>query len=611
METSTPSTTDKIEEGTERMDFHLEVGTNLLNENLKNVEITCELPEGVTYKSFTVYPENVTFVPDDAENPRNLKWTIAEMTENIEIGLQVSINKFSKKDIEEKNYIKNIPIVFKAKSEQTGSKTFEGKFDMISYRRGYELAQTTKTEGDLKEGQEVKYVLTVKNMAPVRVKNVKLIDELSENLTFVKYEYEQNGELKTVNVNRGSHDVKMDLTLEGNETLTVTLYAKANNIEERTAEVINRAKIQMSNEEFIYATPETIKHIITQNGNSEEDPKDPEDPKNEKYIISGTAWIDENRDGKRDDKEELLPNIKVYLLDSETKKIIKEATTSKTGAYTFEDLKFGNYVVAFEYDNKNYDLTTYQADNIDSSLNSDVINMDLKLKEEIKRYAVTNTIALNKDMYNIDLGLVESPKFDLSLTKGVSLIQVSNANGTKNYTFNNTDLAQVQIPEKVLKGSAVAITYTIKVTNEGALSGYVNKVADYKAKDLEFSSSLNPEWYQDTDGNLYNTTLTGREIKPGETVELSLILTKTMTNDNLGISNNTAEIFEASNDLGIEDIDSVPGNKNVNEDDFGKADVIITLNTGGILFYGGILLVVLGIFALGTYEINKRVLRKI
>ena len=84
-----------------------------------------------------------------------------------------------------------------------------------------------------------------------------------------------------------------------------------------------------------------------------------------------------------------------------------------------------------------------------------------------------------------------------------------------------------------------------------------------------------------------------------------------MTSENVGLSNNTAELIEVSNDLGLPDIDSTPGNKNVSEDDFGKADVIITIKTGGILFYGGIVLAVLAIFALGAYEINKRVLSKV
>lgn len=381
--TSTPSEVKELEEGTEKMDFSLEVGTNLLEENLKNVEITCELPEGVTYKSSTVYPENVTFSIDG----RVLKWTTNEMTENIDITMQVSIDKFSENDIKENRYTKNIPIVFKAKSEQTGSKEFSEGFDMISYRKGYEITQTSNIseESSLKVGQEIKYIITVKNLAPVKVNNIKVVDELSKNLTFVKYEYEQNGELKSVTTNRGNNDVKMSLDLAANETLSVTIFAKANQINTKAEEVINRAKLVTPDNKIITAKPETIEHILL--GGNGEEPEKPDDPNKEesKYTIAGTAWLDKNKDGRRDDKEELLSNIKVYLLDSEAKNIIKETTTSETGAYVFDELKFGSYIVAFEYDNIKYDLTTYQADNVDVNLNSDVINMDLKLKEEIRK----------------------------------------------------------------------------------------------------------------------------------------------------------------------------------------------------------------------------------
>lgn len=306
-----------------------------------------------------------------------------------------------------------------------------------------------------------------------------------------------------------------------------------------------------------------------------------------------------------------MPDIKVYLVDSTTNNVISETTTNQNGVYSFTDIKSGSYVVVFDYDKVQYDLSTYQKDGVDPSVNSDVVNMELELKGKKDKYAVTNTIVLNSNTYNLDLGLVDSPKFDLELTKGITLMQVSNSSGTKAYTFDNVDSAQVQIAEKYMKGSVVAITYSIRVKNTGAVPGYANKIVDYVSKDLNFSSVLNPEWYQDTDGNLYSTSLTGRVIKPGETQELSLILTKTMTDENLGVSNNTAEIAEASNDLGLADYDSTPGNRNTSEDDYGLADAIITLKTGGVLFYGGIVLAVLALFALGAYEINKKVLRKI
>lgn len=177
--------------------------------------------------------------------------------------------------------------------------------------------------------------------------------------------------------------------------------------------------------------------------------------------------------------------------------------------------KFGSYIVAFEYDTNKYELTKYQVSGVENSVNSDVINMMLQInKNTLRKYAATNSINVNGNVSNLDLGLIDNPKFDLELEKTVSLVQVSNSKGTKTYNLKNTDIAKVEIPEKEMKGSVVAVTYTIKVENTGGAPGYVNKIVDYKAKDLSFNSSVNPEWYQDTDGNIYTTTMKGKVLNP-------------------------------------------------------------------------------------------------
>ena len=66
---------------------------------------------------------------------------------------------------------------------------------------------------------------------------------------------------------------------------------------------------------------------------------------------------------------------------------------------------------------------------------------------------------------------------------------------------------------------------------------------------------------------------------------MTLILTKSMTENNTGLVNNTAEIAEAYNELGLEDSNSTPGNKTQGENDMGSADVIISIKTGEIIFY--------------------------
>lgn len=71
-----------------------------------------------------------------------------------------------------------------------------------------------------------------------------------------------------------------------------------------------------------------------------------------------------------------------------------------------------------------------------------------------------------------------------------------------------------------------------------------------------------------------------------------------------GLSSNAAEIAEYANDLGLEDVDSIPANKNSSEDDYSTADLVVAVKTGGILFYGGIVLLVLAVFALRSIR-NK------
>lgn len=72
--------------------------------------------------------------------------------------------------------------------------------------------------------------------------------------------------------------------------------------------------------------------------------------------------------------------------------------------------------------------------------------------------------------------------------------------------------------------------------------------------------------------------------------------------------NNSAEIFETSNDYGALDIDSTPGNKAGNEDDYSTANVLTAVKTGEIIIYTTLTLTVIAIIGVGIYMIKKKVL---
>ena len=78
------------------------------------------------------------------------------------------------------------------------------------------------------------------------------------------------------------------------------------------------------------------------------------------------------------------------------------------------------------------------------------------------------------------------------------------------------------------------IEYKIVVTNEGAVPGYVKKIVDYLPEELGFNTELNKDWYLSDNGNLYNASLANTVIEPGQSKEVTLIVSKKITENSLG-----------------------------------------------------------------------------
>lgn len=562
-------------------------------EDLHNVVVKCKIPEGL----------KLTKLDDEANNyeydskTNTLIWNVGTLGDHEALSFWAELQ-----EIPGAKYPVDIPVVYTATCDETSAEQKSEPYSIQLFKEVYSISQTSNISGEyISKGETVIYSITVTNETNAE-SDITVKDILPNGLKFEKCFYTQNGQTVT-RTKASSSTIIEPVRLKGGETLTINIQAKAKEYPQNT-QITNKVFVVTNKYEEIAGNEltHTILGVKAEKPNPD-DPSNPDDPTvdTQKYTISGTAWIDTNKNGTKEDGEKLLSGIKVYLLNSKNNNIVKTVETNTNGLYTFQDVPKGSYIIVFEYDTNKYEIAP----------NTDIFAMQLKLNGKQGTYGATNVINLENNTHNINLGLVESNKFDLKLEKVIDLVQVSNQKGTKTYNFKSTDLAKIEIPEKQMKGSVVAVTYTMKVTNEGTVAGYANKIIDYKAKDLNFSSTLNPEWYQDVSGNLYNSTLSSRLIKPGETVEVSLILTKTMTTENTGLSSNSAEIAEASNDQGIQDIDSTPGNKNTSEDDYSTADLIVIVQTGGILFYGGIVLAVLGIFALGAYIINKKVLMRV
>ena len=530
-----------------------------------------------------------------------------------------------------------------------------------------EVSMKSSTEGEsIKNGDKITYNINVTNKGTEDIQYLEInqqisnylnIDKVRVNGTEVKYDKvfipseeknEENTENKDENTSVTEESEKYNIgfnyanVLKPGESLQIDVETTTDEEEkhENNIHLASSAEVRVKN---LAVQTEEVNHILTANINSKEDEEqliednednneqngENQDGNNENNdngngentnngsntnsanlnTISGTAWLDTNENGTRDSNEKTLGGIKVKLMNLDDNTTM-ETTTSENGFYSFSNVKNGKYVAIFEYDTEKYILTTYQAEGVNSSRNSDVENVNMNIEDTSTKVASTDTLTVNgNNLTNIDIGLLEAKTFDLSLSKAVSKVTVTNSAGTKSQEYADENIAKVEIKAKNLSGTLVAIEYKIKVTNNGELAGYVKQIVDYKPTDLIFNSSLNPAWYQSGD-YLYTTALADTKIEAGETKELTLVLTKKMTETNTGLTNNIAEISKDFNSLGIADTDSVAGNKKSGEDDMGSCNVIISVSTGAAVSYVAITLSIIAIISVGAYIAARKVLKE-
>ena len=531
---------------------------------------------------------NISLGEVDGKNPKTISLTVK--TENLEQGIydkQTNINvKVSGKD----------------------ARTQDVEIDPIQISKiGLKITQTSNiTENaHVTAYEDLKYIFTIENLSSIDLYNIKLTDILPEEVTLNSMVLKRN-DGKTQNIYKET----MSTTISAKETITLEVNVTANPLEE-TKKVSNKLKLEY--EEIEPLESSTYFHII-----DKFDYKDIEDNNNNQTKrIMGQVWEDQNKDGIKDENERRLQDVEVLLFNNQTGTLVTDETgnmlkavTDKDGNYTFSKIKRGKYTAIFLYDTANYSATSYRKEGVDASLNSDGIDTKITLDGITRVAAITEEISVtDTNIYNIDLGLISNPKFDLKLDKTVTRITVQSGNDTQVYDYNDTKLAKKDLIGKDVNNTSIIVEYKLKVTNEGAVSGYVKKIVDYMPNEMKFNSELNKDWYTNGNGALYNSSLANTLINPGESKEVTLTLTKKMTEDNLGLYNNTAEIYEAYNDQGLTDYDSTPGNKVNGEDDISSADVLITLKTGEVIAISAITIIAIAVVCIGTYFINKKVIK--
>lgn len=599
--------------------YNYELEDESIDNSRKNTVVTITLPDELEYDSIKLTRFNEdTFEEDDITSTSNVKVSGRKVTVKVgdvdgERGKTLIINTKVGK-LANEVYKKEVTITSNIKADNTETENIDDISVTIN-KPGINVAQTANipTGTTISAGEDFAYTFTIQNLSDIYLNDVEFTDALPTEVTFKYLEivYEDGTIDSSFNINSdGSINTKFYLSAE--QKVTINVHVVANSIDNDT-EISNKAKFK--NEDIGEVETNSVSHIVKHFEKTDVN-VDPDDTNKETRKVIGTVWVDANKDGVKDANEQRVSGVKVLLLNNNTSNIAMNSnneqcitTTGTDGSYMFNNVPQGKYSVIFFYDSAKYSPTTYKKSGVSEEQNSDAIDKTVNYEGKDQIAAVTEEIVLaDKNQFNIDLGIVEDAKFDLKLDKVVQAITVNNGKNTKEHVYNSK-LAKLDFESKYANTSSMVVEYKFTITNEGGIAGYVKKLADYLPEELKFNSELNKDWYEGKDGVIYNASLANTIINPGESKEVTLILTKNMNGDNdFGLINNSAEIYEASNDYGALDIDSTPGNKATNEDDYSTANVLTSVKTGDVVIYTTLIITIITIVGVGIYMIKKKVL---
>ena len=514
------------------------------------------------------------------------------------------------------------------------------KIEMVSENAGERI----------KIGDEIKYKIYVTNIGKINYNSlgidyitVKLYDylplyfkpnEIKYNNFKINLEdnsyIEENDESNNLTSN-----VELDLQIPYQKTIIVEIIGEAEEVSKDTT-IENKAIIAenvfkwMEGEDFIIYNPtfetknsNVVSHTICTNNsvrpNTPDEPDNPEEPDNpdepetpdkpdnpetpdtpdvpeiKKYKLNGFVWNDKNGDGEKQNNEQLLSEIQTYLLNSNGQ-IVKETKTDNNGNYEYADIESADYTIVFKYNTNQYRITKFKANGVSENLNSNATKQDVVINGEKISAGVTEQIALNKNVENINLGLIENKKFDFKVENYISKITVKTKNGTTETPYSKVNLAKAEIRAKEIEGAVVTVEYKIVVTNNGDLPGKVGKVIDYLPDGLNIATDSIALWTKNTDGSLINTSLENQTIEAGKSVELTLLATRTMTENSTGTLTNKVNIDDLSNELEIEEI-NIQNNSS-------KSELILSISTGMLVIMGILVIIVVIIFVVLNMKYN-------
>lgn len=552
---------------------------NETNNDYKNVKVVKELPVAWKYINSNIVNPDAKIFAEYNEEKNQVTWNVENLSANktIFIEYEIIVNYIQEKESE---YYETKNIICNLNDEET----VEDESDVLIYQPRIKVKKDVTGDCSfVKIGDSIDYKYEVERDGQEFVDDYEGLIECSNNVQINYIEVDNGYSVKRYPYYSDKNlNIFPIVFLDGKKVIIDVNMTILNN---ESDYISNHLNIGMSGMQ--YYSEENVSLI--------------DEEYNETFKIAGTAYIDSNKNQQQESDEEILSGIIVDLYNAETNDKVGSTITDIAGRYQFDNLEKGKYYVNFNYDDTKYLLSS--EDN-DSMVQNKAMVMNVN-----GNYITDNINVSDKSVANVDLGLVNDNVFDMKLDATVEKMTIQNNSESTEFNSNGSKLAKVDINSELVDGSKVLVEYKITVTNQGYIPGTINKIVDYMTDDMEFDSSLNSAWYQESDGNVYTRALKDDVINPGESRELTLVLIKNMTAENTGLVHNSFEIVDAINDKGIADIDSTPDN-GLDEDDLSSADCIIGVSTGvhmpTVFAISGGIVTTIVLIALVVFIVEKR-----
>lgn len=538
-----------------------EIGLNLNIINSKGTfkdgNITLQLPDNLEFAS----GDNITY----SKKKKLLEFDTKDLKDDKNSYFTFTLKPVNVNEEKEESLVVNANYKYDENNQtnEASASSRALKLD-IGSNKNVEVSFTSNKGDALTDNENLIYYLQVKNNSSQAL-NISVTDVLPDSLYLEKVVRELEttyGDEK----NNNSSTIGFSSKVEPTQTMKVTIYAKPKAAEDGYT-VENKPTITVGDQEIsVNSITNKVLNSVSKS----------QDSNSSVFSIVGTAWEDNNNDGIRQSDEKLLSNIVVQLMDKNTNSVVTDsngtpitALTDENGRYELNNIRKGNYYVIARYDSNQYKITQYQSTGKDSFQVNDFTQTVLNGT----KVAATDLINLDSvNNYDVDLGLGKKDKFDLSLDMGINKVTVTNPNkATESKDYDFKKILKRDFSENSMNTDSIMVEYKIRVKNEGTVAGFCKEIKDIIPDGMSINSELNPEWVT-RDDIAYNDSLANTIINPSETKEVSLILSKKMSGDSVGLMHNVSQISKTYNEKALADSNSDNNNSN--------ADIFLSVETG-------------------------------